>query len=43
MDLKQYIPFEKKEFRQHQEKAICDIIDSIEDGNRFTILNAQVG
>ena len=43
MDLKQYIPFEKKEFRQHQEKAICDIIDSIEDGNRFTILNAPVG
>lgn len=43
MDLKQYIPFEKKEFRQHQEKAIGDIIDSIEDGNRFTILNAPVG
>ena len=43
MDLKQYIPFEKKEFRQHQEKAISDIIDSIEDGNRFTILNAPVG
>lgn len=43
MDLRQYIPFEKKEFRQHQEKAICDIIDSIEDGNRFTILNAPVG
>ena len=41
--LNQYIPFEKKEFRPHQEKAINDIIESIEDGNKFTILNANVG
>lgn len=43
MDLRQYIPFEEKKFRPHQEKAINDILDSIEDGNRFTILNAPVG
>ena len=43
MDLRQYIPFEKKKFRPHQEKAINYILDSIEDGNRFTILNAPVG
>lgn len=43
MDLKQYIPFEKKEFRPHQEEAINDILKSIEEGNKFTILNAPVG
>lgn len=41
--LQKYIPFEKKEFRPHQEEAINQIINSIEDGNRFTILNAPVG
>lgn len=43
MDLKQYIPFEKKGFRPHQEEAINDILKSIEEGNKFTILNAPVG
>lgn len=41
--LQKYIPFKKKEFRPHQEEAINQIINSIEDGNRFTILNAPVG
>ena len=41
--LQKYIPFDKKEFRPHQENAINQIINSIEDGNRFTILNAPVG
>ena len=41
--LQKYIPFSKKEFRPHQEEAINQIINSIEDGNRFTILNASVG
>lgn len=43
MDLKEYIPFEKKGFRPGQEEAIIDILESIDDGNRFTILNAPVG
>ena len=28
MNLKQYIPFEKKEFRPGQEEAIIDVINS---------------
>lgn len=43
MNLKEYIPFEGKEFRPYQKGAINDIIESIEDGNKFTILNAPVG
>lgn len=43
MDLKQFIPFDTKEFRIHQEESINKIIESIEDGNKFTILNAPVG
>lgn len=42
-DLKHYIPFEEKKYRPGQEEAINSIIDSIENGNRFTILNAPVG
>ena len=41
--LQKYIPFEEKEFRPHQEQAINDILESIEEDNRFTILNAPVG
>lgn len=41
--LQKYIPFKKKEFRYGQEDAINQIIDSIHDNNRFTILNAPVG
>ena len=43
LDLKQFIPFQEKEFRFGQEQAIHDIISSIENGNKFTILNAPVG
>lgn len=42
-DFKEYIPFGEKEFRQNQEKAINDILMSIDDGNKYTILNASVG
>lgn len=43
MNLEEYIPFEKKEFRPGQEEAIANVINSIQDGNEFTILNAPVG
>ena len=44
MDLKKYIPFEKKEFREGQEDAVDQILQSINNhGNKFTILNAPVG
>lgn len=43
MDLSKFIPFDSKEFRPYQEETINKIIDSIDDGNRFTILNAPVG
>ena len=43
MDLKEYIPFEEKEFRPGQEEAINNILESIDNDNRFTILNAPVG
>lgn len=43
MGLEQYIPFEDKKFRPGQEDAIKKVISSIEDGNRYTVLNAPVG
>ncbi len=43
MGLEEFIPFENKEFRPGQKEAITKIINSIEDGNRYTILNAPVG
>ena len=43
MELKRFIPFEKKEFRQGQEEAINSIINFIEDGDKYIILNAPVG
>ena len=43
MGLEQYIPFENKEFRPGQKEAVEQIINSIEEGNRYTILNAPVG
>ena len=44
MDLKKYIPFEKKEFREGQEDAVDQILQSINNhDNKFTILNAPVG
>lgn len=43
MQLKEYIPFKEKKFRKGQEEAINDVLKSIEEGNRFTILNAPVG
>ena len=42
-NLQRYIPFEGKKFRLHQEEAINDILDAIQDGNKFIILNAPVG
>lgn len=39
----EYIPFKEKKFRPGQEDAIRKIIDSIDDRNRFTVLNAPVG
>ena len=42
-NLDKYIPFEKKEFRRGQEESINDILDSTENGNKYTILNASVG
>lgn len=43
MGLEEYIPFEEKKFRPYQEEAIKDVIESIEGGNKYTILNASVG
>lgn len=43
MNLKEYIPFEKKEFRPGQEDAIMQILDSINNGDKYIILNAPVG
>ena len=43
MNLNSFIPFKEKKFRKGQEKAINSIIESIESGNKFTILNAPVG
>lgn len=43
MDLEQYIPFKEKKFRPGQKEAIEDILNSIYNGNKFTILNAPVG
>lgn len=43
MNLQQYIPFEKKEFRPYQEETINNIITSFEDGYKNVILNAPVG
>lgn len=43
MDFSKYIPFEKKEFRPHQEQAIKDIVHAIHDGTETILLNAPVG
>ena len=43
MDLKKYIPFEKKEFRPHQEEAIKKAIEEIENGTETILINAPVG
>lgn len=43
MSLNKYIPFDEKKFRPGQEEAINEILESINDGNRFTILNAPLG
>lgn len=43
MELEKFIPFEKKKFRQGQEEAINSIINFIEDGDKYIILNAPVG
>lgn len=40
--LNKYIPFEKKEFRPHQEEAILQILESFDD-HKNVILNAPVG
>lgn len=42
-DLKKYIPFEKKQFRPGQFEAIEQIMEAIENGDRYIILNAPVG
>ena len=43
MNLEQYIPFEKKEFRPHQKEAIEKIIDEIDKGTETILLSAPVG
>lgn len=43
MNLEQYIPFEKKEFRPHQKEVIEEIIQEIENGTETILLNAPVG
>lgn len=43
MNLEKYIPFENKEFRPYQKKAITDTIDAIESGVQTILLNAPVG
>ena len=43
MDLKEYIPFEKKEFRPHQEETIKKAIEEIENGTETILINAPVG
>ena len=43
MNLEQYIPFEKKEFRPYQKEVIQKIIESIENGTETILLNAPVG
>lgn len=43
MNLEQYIPFEKKEFRPHQKAAIEQIIQAIDDGIETILLDAPVG
>lgn len=41
--LSQYIPFEKKEFRPHQEEAIKSILGALDNDCPNIILNAPVG
>ena len=43
MDLKEYIPFEKKEFRPYQEETIKKAIEEIENGTETILINAPVG
>lgn len=43
MNLEQYIPFEKKEFRPHQKEVIEKIIEAIDNGTETILLNAPVG
>lgn len=43
MNLEEYIPFDKKEFRPYQKEAVMDIIKAIDDGYENIILNAPVG
>jgi Rad3-related DNA helicase len=42
-DAIKYIPFEKKEFRPGQWDAISQIMDAIEERQKYVILNASVG
>lgn len=43
MNLEQYIPFEKKEFRPYQKEVIESIIEAIDNGTETILLNAPVG
>ena len=43
MNLEQYIPFEKKEFRPYQKETIENVISAIENGTETILLNAPVG
>lgn len=43
MNLEQYIPFEKKEFRPYQKETIEQIIQAIDNGTETILLNAPVG
>ena len=43
MNLEQYIPFEKKEFRPYQKEVIEQIIESINNETETILLNAPVG
>lgn len=42
-DLEHFIPFREKKFRIHQEDTVNNILDIIDDGVKYIILNAPVG
>ncbi len=43
MDLQKYIPFDGASFRPHQERAIKETIEALDDGIETIILNAPTG